>query len=77
MEALRVGDSFKTFDEFEIKLQEFERQHYIQLFKRDARTAHAARKRVNRPLSDAIKYYEIRYCCISGGTAFKARGSGM
>jgi hypothetical protein len=29
------------------------------------------------PLSAEIKYYEIRYCCISGGAAFKAREHGI
>ena len=77
MDELRVGDKFQTFEEFETKLHEFEQKHYIQLYKRDARTVGAARKRVSRPLSSEIKYYEIRYCCISGGAAFKARGHGI
>ena len=27
----------------------------------------AARKRINRPLSEAITYYEVTYSCIHGG----------
>jgi hypothetical protein len=78
MEVLRVGDSFKTCAEFECKLFDFERQNCVQLYKRDARTVSAAQKRVpNWPLNYDIKYYEIRYCCISGGTTFKARGRGI
>ena len=73
MEVLRAGNSFRTFNELEIKIQEFERTFSIQLYKRDARTVDAAKKQVNRPLSAAIKYYETRYCCISGGKAFKTR----
>ena len=77
MEVLRAGDSFRTFNELEIKIQDFKRTFGIQLYKRDARTVDAAKKRVNRPLSAAYKYYEVRYCCISGGTAFKIRGRGI
>ena len=38
MEVLRVGDSFKTFAEFECKLFEFDRTNCVQLYMRDART---------------------------------------
>ena len=71
-----VGDTFASFEELEVKLKEYEESKCVKLWKRDSRTVQAARKRLNRPLSDHIKYYEVVYCCIHGGKKFKSKGEG-
>ena len=71
-----VGDLFSTFDELETKVKAYERAHFVQFWKRDARTIEAAKKRLNKFLKPELKYYEVKYCCIHGGQAFKAKGKG-
>ena len=74
--SFSVGDIFPAFEQLEAKIKSYEEQNYVKFWKRDCRTIEAARKRVNRSLSDNIKYYEVTYCCIHGGKKFKARGEG-
>ena len=69
-----VGQEFRTFEDLDAHIKKYESEHYVQLWRRDSRTVEAARKRMNRPLSDEIKYYEVTYLCIHGGKKFKARG---
>ena len=75
--SFRVGDMFSSFDELDLKLKRFERTNFMQFWKRDARTIEAAKKRVERFLKPELKYYEIKYCYIHGGQAFKPKGKGM
>ncbi len=44
----KIGDTFKTYEELENKLSEYENFHYTKFWKREARTVEAASKRVNR-----------------------------
>lgn len=67
-----VGKLFPCFADVEEARELYQKTKYVQLYKRDARTVVAARSRgIKRPLSDEIKYYELRYCCIHGGLEFK------
>ena len=72
-----VGE-FKSYQHLEVKIQQYEQQHFVKLWKRDCRTIQAAQRHVNRALSEHIniKYYEVTFCCIHGGKKFKARGEG-
>ena len=54
-----IGEGFKTFEELERKLKRYEVATSTKFWKRDSRTVSAARKRITRPLSDSIKYYQI------------------
>ena len=74
--SFSVGEAFSTFEQLEAKIKSYEERNYVKFWKRDCRTIEAARKRVNRSLSENIQYYEITYCCIHGGKKFKARGEG-
>ena len=74
--SFEIGECFKTFDEVETRVKEYEQANFVQLWKRDARTVEAARKRINRPLHDRIKYYEIVFSCIHGGKKFSSKGKG-
>lgn len=74
--CINSGDLFSTYDELETKLKTYERQHFVQFWKRDARTVEAAKKRLDRFIKPELKYYEIKYCCIHGGQSFKGKGKG-
>ena len=69
-EVFTVGESFENYETLEKKLKDFEKASFSQFWKRDTRTVTTARKRLDRPLSPALKYYEIKYCCIHRGQAF-------
>ena len=71
-----VGERFRSFGEVEDKVKRYEGSTFTKFWKRDCRTAEAARRWMDRPLVDCIKYYEITYHCIHGGRKFKARGEG-
>ena len=71
-----VGQHFESFNELQTHLKRYEKENYVQFWCRDSRTVEAAQKRVNRPLSKQINYYEISYRCIHGGKKLKARGEG-
>lgn len=72
-----VGELFQTYKLLERKLDEYKKKNYVELWKRDARTIEAARKRIDRPLKADLKYYEVKFCCIHGGQSFKPKGKGM
>jgi len=75
--SFTLGESFRSFEELEVKVEMFKKDNFIELWKRDARRIAAARRRgINHPLSASLKYYEVKYCCIHGGQAFKPRGKG-
>lgn len=77
--AFTVGQKFESFEVLEGKIKEFEKECFVQLWKRDARTLEAARKRVDRckSMKADLKYYQMKYCCIHGGKNFKAEGRGI
>ena len=71
-----VGDTFASFAELQAKVDEYQRVNFVQFWKREAKTIEAARKRINRYLKPELKYYELKYCCIHGGQAFKGKSKG-
>ena len=71
-----VGKRFNSFADLQERLSVYESSTYTELWRRDSRSVEAARKRINRPFSDAIIYYEMTYSCIHGGKKFAARGEG-
>ena len=75
--SFSVGEMFSNYDDLSSKITRFERKNFVKLWKRDSRSVEAASKRLNRALSDKIKYYEVTFCCIHGGKKFKAKGEGL
>ena len=70
-----MGNLFSTSDESETKVKAYERAHFVPFWERDAATnTEAAKKRLNKFLKPDLKYYELKYCCIHGGQAFKVKG---
>ena len=53
--SFEIGESFRSFDEVEFKIKEYEQANCVQFWKRDARKVESAQKRMNRPLHDRIK----------------------
>ena len=72
-----VGDLFPTYEELETKVKAYETKAFVQFWKRDTRTIEASRKRIDSIyIKQALRYYELKYCCIHGGQAFKGKGNG-
>ena len=58
MADFNIGDEFNTFEDFEVRLKEFEAESFVKLWRRDSRTLAFAQTRIKR-LKDAnvdIKY---------------------
>ena len=57
-----------TFEEFEVALENFKKNNFVEFYRRDSRTIEAAHRRgTDRPLKAELKYYfELEYCCIHG-----------
>lgn len=76
--TFRVGDRFTSFTELEAKIEAYSQAHFVQLWRRDARTIEAAKKRVGKianNMSEALKYQSVKYCCIHGGKKFTTQAS--
>ena len=72
-----LGQKFSSYDGLEEKIKAYEKKNFINnLWKRDSKTVAAAKKRLDRCLSNEIKYYSLTYSCIHGGRKFRARGDG-
>ena len=72
--SFSLGERFRSIGELEDKLKQYEESTFTKFWKRDCRTVEAARRRMDRPLSDSITYYEVTYSCIHGRRQFKERG---
>ncbi|KAH8032406.1 hypothetical protein MRX96_023049 [Rhipicephalus microplus] len=76
---LAVGDRFSTFEDLEACISRFSAETCVQLWKRDARTIAAEKNRVGKlasKMSESLKYYQLRYCCIRGGAKFISTNKG-
>ncbi|KAL1470613.1 hypothetical protein MTO96_004564 [Rhipicephalus appendiculatus] len=73
-----VGDKFSTFAELEEKISRYSAANYVQLWKRDARTIQAAKKRVGKiaaGMPDELVYQSVKFCCIQGGKKFTTKAT--
>ena len=75
--SFSIGEKFKTYEDLKVKIANFEKTSFIQLWKRDARTVEAAGKRIDRFMKPELLYYQLKFCCIHGGKKFKSEGKGM
>ena len=66
MECFIVGGRFTTFAEVEKKIHQYEKEKFVQFYKRDSRRIEAARKRAPHKNfnCDNIVYSELVYSCI-------------
>ena len=75
--TLTVGYRFSTYQMLRDKISEYEKSNFVQLWKREARTIDAAKKRTVRYLKPHQEYYQLKLCCIRGGRKFKSEGKGI
>lgn len=71
--TFHVGDRFGSFAELEKAIAAYSSTNFVQLWKRDARTINAAKKRVGNiasKMGEHLKYQSVKYCCIHGGKKF-------
>lgn len=61
----------------EVKIANYEKRNFVQMWKREARTIDAAKKRIDRYMKPQLHYYQLKYCCIHGGRKFKSEGKGI
>ena len=72
-----VGDKFATFLELEEKIHKYQKDQFVQFYKRDSRKIEAARKRAtNKNYKEEIVYSELVFSCIHGGKKFKSKSDG-
>jgi hypothetical protein len=70
------GRSFKSFEEFEAAVKEYERSSYQKFYKISTRSIASARKKgVKRLINDNLRYYEARYSCIKGGRDYQSKAT--
>lgn len=75
--TFRFGDQFSSFAELK-KITAYSSAHFVQLWKRDARTIGATKKQVGKiasKMSDVLKYHSVKYCCVHGGKKFTTKAS--
>ncbi|KAH0821101.1 hypothetical protein GEV33_001690 [Tenebrio molitor] len=74
-DIFKVGKKFHSYSEVENSLKAYEEQTFAKFWKRDARLI--ASSRIPRPIRGALKYVEVKFCCIYGGQKFRPSGSGQ
>ena len=77
MAAFMQGKKFDSFDDLDKKIQQYQKENYVQFYKRDSRTIETAIKRApKRKFRPEIKYSELVYSCVHGGKKFKSSCTG-
>ena len=77
MIKIAIGSFFTSFSEPEKIINQYQRIHFFQFYKRDSRTTEAASKRCNKTFNPRIKYSELVYTCFHGGKKFKSESKGI
>lgn len=71
--GINLRDEFDTYEEFDKKLKELSKKHFVHFWKRDCRTVQGAKKKTERFIDPKIKYYQLKYSCVHGGRMFKKK----
>jgi len=72
-----VGDRFDTFSEVDEKIRRYEKERFVQFYKRDSRKIESARKRApHKNFKEEIVYSKLVFSCIHGGKKFKSKSVG-
>lgn len=71
-----LGQMFDSFESLQAQLRKYESEKYVKFWCRDSRTIQAAPKKINGPLCEKLKYYEVCYACVHGGKKFSSKSSG-
>ena len=79
--TFKVKDKFDSFSSLETTIEQYERQKFIVLYHRDARTLEKAvsQKKISANRggkNPSLKYYELKFACNHGGKDHKPLGNG-
>ncbi|XP_066262619.1 uncharacterized protein [Euwallacea similis] len=72
---IQLGDKFRTFKEFQAKLEETSRANFVRFAKRDSRTLLAAKNKTKRYINSNLEFYHLRYGCFYS-PKYRPRGTG-
>ena len=78
-DGLFVGATFSAYIELQKAVEDYQRKHNVQFYKRSSRgiqsfkTHYRSNSKLNIPTE--LKYPEIDYACIHGGQKFKSSAS--
>ena len=65
---IQVGKKFDSSEELDAAIKAYQRANCVNLYKKEARTIEAGRKKApNRNFRDELKYFEIAYACVKNG----------
>ena len=68
MVLLQEGKEFDSIDTLENAIAEWEKDNYVQLYKRSSRTIAVLSRRANtKKFNTTLQFAEIDYACIHGG----------
>ena len=68
MVLLQEGKEFNSIDTYEKAIVKWEKDNYVQLYKRSSRTIAVASRLVNtKKFNTTLQFAEIDYACIHGG----------
>ena len=68
-----VGELFRSFTDLEEKIRSYKEQVFCELWKRDARTIAAARKRVGRPMKRGVEVLRAEVLLYSRGATVQGK----
>ena len=68
MDNIQLDKHFSSFVEFEEALKKYHREQCANLYKKEARTIEAGRKKApNKTFNEDLVYSEFRYACVHNG----------
>ena len=78
MAAIHAGDTFSSFEDLEETIERYQKQNFVQFYRRDSRTIESSiRRATNKKYNPAIKYTHVTYSCINGGKKFTSSSKGQ
>jgi hypothetical protein len=74
---MELHAEFDSYKEFELVLEKYQKEHFVQLWKRDARTIKSMQSRApDKKFNDTLLYGLLKFCCIHGGKDHKSSSLG-
>lgn len=82
MDLITLGGQFKSFIDFTEALEKYKKDCLNEFYIRDCRTIESQKRRspdtvqhLNSVEKQDLKYYQLRYCCIHGGRAYRSNNN--
>ena len=78
MAAIHVGDTFSSFEDLEKTIERYQKQNFVQFYRRVSRTIESSiRRATNKKYNPAIIYTHVTYSCINDGKKFTSSSKGQ